>query len=184
MAQETARGNLFFDLRLPDGLSKDQIENCKRMFEDELERIDPFLAGDCKRNKWYDLPDVPSDTDKMRGYINKKLATKGSANLQVPDPGPGPTPGGTYCYPLDSRICYQAYALELNGKPWETYLPDAPDGLELVIVLTYETPFVFSKRELQRSKEKLDRAIEKVNQLERDVAKAKGTAPTLRKTGS
>lgn len=184
MAQETTRGNLFFDLRLPDGLSKDQIENCKRMFEDELERIDPFLAGDCKRNKWYDLPDVPSDTDKMRGYINKKLATKGSANLQVPDPGPGPTPGGTYCYPLDSRICYQAYALELNGKPWETYLPDAPDGLELVIVLTSETPFVFSKRELQRSKEKLDRANEIVNQLERDVAKAKGTAPTLRKTGS
>lgn len=177
MAQETTRGNLFFDLRLPDGLTKDEIENCKRMFEDELDRIDPFLAGDCKRNKWYDLPDVPTDTDKMRGYINKKLANKGPANLKVPDPGPGPVPSGTYCYPLGSRICYHGYALELNGKPWETYLPDAPDGLKLVIVLTYETPFVFSKREL-------DRANKKVKKLEKEVREAKVTGPTLRKTGS
>ena len=177
MALETAPGKMFFDLRLPEGLTKAQMEECKTKFETQLHDIDPFESGTCSRIGWLNQSEIPTESVAMKKFINQKLSDEGPQNLEAIDP----QLPGTYCYPGDSEICYHAYALELNNVSWG---PDIRTGVKVVIVLAYETPFFFSTRELQRSKEKLDRAIEKVNQLERDVAKAKGTAPTLRKTGS
>lgn len=189
MEPETTRGKLFFDLRLPPGLAKTAIEDCKRKFEDELERVDPFSAGTCSRNKWFDL-DVPTDTDRMQEFINEKLAAEGPENLRVSAPDPDPQPV-TYCYPLDSQICYHPYSLEYNGSPWESYLAGAPDGVKVVIVLTYETPFFFTTAELRRVSDELEmvkeqkaRAIKRVVDLEIAEEKASRFAPRIQETGS
>lgn len=179
MALETARGKMYFELRLPDCLSEAQIEECKQGFEAKLDEIDPFNSGTCSRIAWLDQPEVPIKPAEIKAFIERKLKEKGPANLVPIDP---PLPI-VYCYPGagDVSICYPAYALELNGKPWG---PDLAPGVKVVIVLTNETPFFFSKRELQRSSEKLDRANKKVKKLEKEVRELKGCVPPLRKTGS
>ena len=123
----------------------------------------------------------------MQEFINEKLAAEGPENLQVPDPEPDPEPV-TYCYPLDSQICYHPYSLEYNGSPWESYLADTPDGVKVVIVLTYETPFFFTRSELRKVNDELEmvkeqktRAIEKVVDLEIAAEKAERSDRPFRK---
>ena len=139
-------GKLFLDFTVPDPPKKKKhwtesdLRKMQVAVEKEIECKDHWNNGNCERNKWLMLFDVPHKHGKMRDYCNlklKELERKHSISA-VEDP-PQPI---AYCYSGDTRICYHPHAL-LEGKDLWIVSVKGVKGLkkkiEIVIVLSYET---------------------------------------------
>lgn len=131
-------GKLYFDFTVPEPSTGQHwdlhaLNKMHSAVEVAIDEMDPWNDGDCYRNQWLDLWNVPSNHEEMVKFCNERLKLLSPELRAVEDP-PQPI---AYCYTGDSRICYLPHTLMLDNDQWSVFVED--NEIPIVLILTYES---------------------------------------------